>query len=226
MTMNGPDGQVDEGNEPETVSILGDPAPMLDRLRTAEGGWLVPDITPLEAPGAGAEPLIAVVDTGVIADHPSLTGRIVEQIDLTGEGVADQHGHGTAVSAILAATVPSCRIISVKALDRTGSADIPRLSLAFREAARALGDDGRVVNVSAGRRNPECTGDCALCATVSELQEAKYVFVCAAGNEPGVTYCPARVAISVTTEDAWAAPGDVVAAVPGWRPEGTTTQPG
>jgi subtilisin family serine protease len=201
------------------VAILDGTQPILTHLRGEDGNWLVPDLEPLVLAGAPTSRTVAaVIDTGVIAEHPSLVGRIVEEVDLTGEGVEDQHGHGTAVAAILAATAPTVDIISVKALDRTGRCNTPTLALAFREAARLLGSSGSVVNVSAGIRQPACRGDCALCATVTELQSEGYIFVCAAGNSPGVTYCPAKVGIAVTTPAPWAAPGSVVTDAPQWRP--------
>ena len=43
------------------------------------------------------------------------------------------------------------------------------------------------------------------------------MFVCAAGNDPGVAYCPARVSIAISTHASWDADGDFDAAPPGWR---------
>jgi subtilisin family serine protease len=38
---------------------------------------------------------VAVLDTGIDATHPAFAGVDIEQRDFTGEGVEDQHGHGT-----------------------------------------------------------------------------------------------------------------------------------
>jgi subtilisin family serine protease len=201
------------------VGILGGSTErMLDQLRTADGRWYVPDVAPVELP-PDLDPgptTMAVVDTGVCLEHPLLRDRVIDQVDVTGSGVEDRHGHGTTVAAIIAATTPSVRIISVKALDDDGQGTIPTLCLGLREAARRLGPGG-TINLSAGRRDPSCRGTCALCATVTDLQDTQNALVvCAAGNEPGVTYCPAQVGIAVSTDAPWAAPGDVSVPAPMW----------
>ncbi len=201
------------------VGILGGTTErMLDRLRGPDGRWFVPDVAPIVLP-SDLDPgptTVAVVDTGVCLDHPLLRERVIDQVDVTGTGIEDRHGHGTAVAAILAATTPSVRIIAVKALGDDGQGTIGKMSLGLREAAKRLGPN-KVINLSAGRRDPTCTGTCALCATVTELAETMNIsVVCAAGNEPGVTYCPAQVGIAVTTGAPWAAPGDVSVDAPNW----------
>ncbi|MFU8946186.1 S8 family serine peptidase [Mycetocola zhadangensis] len=160
-----------------------------------------------------------VIDTGVCDDHPSLVGRIINQIDLTGEGATDENGHGTAVAAILATNIPTSRIISVKAMNARGQATVALLNHAIRVAANLLsGREGvGVINVSAGRRTPLCKQDCPLCTTARQLWETSNLAVtCAAGNAPGVTYCPAKSVFSVATPDEWSAPGDVTVFPPGW----------
>lgn len=203
----------------DPVVILGRIEPLLPALLQPDGRWLLPDVAPLDLPGFTPQPeAIVVVDSGIRADHPSLVGRVVDELDLTGEGPEDLHGHGTAVAAILATTSPWADIISVKALDRHGQSTVATLRLALREAARLVAGRGRVANVSAGRRTPTCNGDCPLCSTVGRIQnESDLMFVCAAGNLPDVTYCPAKVAISVSTPAEWDAPGDVTHDVPGWK---------
>lgn len=204
--------------ENDPVAILDSSGPILDRLHRSDGSWLVPvmpRIFPVGDPGL--ESIVAVIDTGVCDEHPSLAGRIIEQVDLTGEGVSDQNGHGTAVAAILAVTSQGTNIISVKGLCASGEATIAELSHAMRTAARLLEGRGRIINLSAGRRTPSCQNNCPLCATAIELDHQGFLLVCAAGNEPGVTYCPAKSAIAVATPDEWSAPGDVVDIPPGWE---------
>jgi len=203
----------------DPVSILGRLEPLLPTLLQPDGRWLVPDIEPYSVPEFEPEPGLAiVVDSGVRRDHPSLKGRIAGELDLTGEGSEDLHGHGTAVAAILAASSPWLQLYSIKALRRTGHGDVATLAHAFREAARVAGDERRVVNVSAGRRTPDCSNDCPLCATVLQLQDRPHplVFVCASGNTPGVAYCPARVSIAISTPAPWDADGDIDGHPPGW----------
>ncbi len=92
-----------------------------------QGGW-APGIGPLTGAGIG----VAVIDSGV-ALMPELRGRIVASKDFTddrGLGL-DQHGHGTHVAGIIAASganrfdetrgvAPGANIISLKVLDAQG----------------------------------------------------------------------------------------------------------
>jgi subtilisin family serine protease len=80
----------------------------------------------------GAGGIVAVVDSGVDGNHPELQRHIlpgrsmVEQNDDT----QDQHGHGTAIAGIIAATTnnaigmsgicPTCQILPVKVLNESG----------------------------------------------------------------------------------------------------------
>lgn len=204
----------------DPVEALGTSLTM-DFLRSADGRWRSRPVRPEwveTAPWSDSRITIAVVDTGVCDDYPPLVGKVLEQVDLTGEGVRDEHGHGTAVAAILLAhSSPFTEVLSVKALGRDKTATVGRLSLGMRKAAEMLGERGRIINVSAGRRTPECTGECPLCTTVTQLQDDGFIVVAAAGNSVGVTYCPARVSISVTTAGPDAAEGTVTSSLPDWE---------
>src|SRR5574341_1355083 len=52
-----------------------------------------------------ADLVVAVVDTGVAANHPDLAGRVLPGYDATGSGAigVDDNGHGTAVAGVVAA---------------------------------------------------------------------------------------------------------------------------
>jgi len=67
--------------------------------------------------GDGA--VVAVVDTGLDADHPEFEGRIVTSVNvIDGGSVTDSVGHGTHVAGIIGGktvgVAPECRIIPVK----------------------------------------------------------------------------------------------------------------
>lgn len=209
----------DDDDPVETLSS----APTLARLRAPDGQWLLTPVRPHWADAfdwPDTEIVVAVVDTGICDDHPSIAGRVLEQVDLTGEGSRDEDGHGTAVTAVLLThSSPATKVVSVKALGRDGRTSIALLSHAMRRAAKLLGDRGVVINVSAGRRTPDCVGDCPLCTTVTQIrEESGHRVIAAAGNTPGVTYCPARSAFSISTPEHGAAPGNVVIDLPDWEP--------
>lgn len=202
------------------IQILGgNLRPMLPTLHPTPDTWLVPDIGPPPWAGdlTGKGQTIVIVDTGVLTDHPRLTDRVITRVDLTGEGLDDEHGHGTAVAAIAASVATEAGIISVKAIGRTGVADISMLAAGILKAGEMLATGGQI-NVSAGRSNPTCTGQCPLCRAAAHVKTIPGVILCgASGNTAEPTYCPAREAISVETPDAWDAIGDIVVAPPSWH---------
>ncbi|MEA2632397.1 MAG: thermitase, partial [Chloroflexota bacterium] len=157
-------------------------------------------------------PIIAVIDTGVDATHPDLGGRVLPGIDLVNNDsdASDDHGHGTHVAGIIAATGNNglggagvcwgCRILPVKALDASGSGTYSVLASAITWAA----DHGaRIINMSLGGYTTSTT----LNAAVVYAQSRGIVVVAAAGND-GVTtrFYPAAfagvVAVGASTADA------------------------
>lgn len=99
---------------------------------------------------------VAVVDSGVAADHPDLAGRIVAGHDFIygGDDVSDGNGHGTHVSGIIAAdanaigtvgVAPSASIEPLRVLNAAGIGTTASSAAAFDLA----GTQGvRVVNAS------------------------------------------------------------------------------
>jgi type VII secretion-associated serine protease mycosin len=132
---------------------------------------------------------VAVVDTGVQADHPDLRGRVLPGIDLIsgGNGWLDANGHGTQMAGFVAAAgravgvAPAARILPVTAGTGVGAnGGLPKISEAIRWAT----DNGaRVICVSLGQAEQED----------SMQQATKYaidhdvIVVAAVGNRPGST---------------------------------------
>jgi membrane-anchored mycosin MYCP len=136
----------------------------------------------------GSGVTVAVVDTGVDADHPQLAGQVVRSIDVSKTGSNDCLGHGTKVAGIVAALdqrdrdrafvgiAPRAKILSVKYTNQEHSngAD-PNLAKAIRTAVDAKGV--RVINVSSTAPD---TPD--LRAAVTYAQSRDILIVAAAGN--------------------------------------------
>jgi hypothetical protein len=103
---------------------------------------------------------VAVVDSGVEADHQELTGSVLPGIDYVkagGDGRTDPNGHGTHVAGVIAAHVnnalgiagaaPDVKILPVRVLDASGGGVASNVAKGVIWAA----DHGaRVINLSLG----------------------------------------------------------------------------
>ncbi|MFZ4159889.1 S8 family peptidase [Streptomyces griseoincarnatus] len=148
-----------------------------------------------------ASPLVGIIDSGVVANHPLLRGCVVEAVTTSTwiEDGADRHGHGTAVASILARgsldgqissndwDAPPFRVMSVRVLDE--NAQIPPYRLAEREltdAAIYLAQQGvKVINLSLGDLNSMIVGNRApsIAALLDALSRSlNVVFVVPTGN--------------------------------------------
>jgi subtilisin family serine protease len=133
----------------------------------------------------GAGQTVAVVDTGVDAHHPDLTGQVFGGHDFIGAGdddPTDEEGHGTHVAGTIAAArgngegvagvAPDSMVVPLRAL-ADGSTDV-ETAAAFEWA----GDHGiRVVNASFAGADPSQAEIDAI------TRHDKTLFVVAAGNE-------------------------------------------
>jgi subtilisin family serine protease len=123
----------------------------LDRIR-AQDAWSRSD-------GAGA--VVAVIDTGVDAEHEDLRGLVVPGRDFVdGSSDRDRNGHGTHVAGIIGArsgnglgisgAAPGARVMAVRALDADGLASEARVADAVDYSVRRCAELGVrcVVNLS------------------------------------------------------------------------------
>ena len=140
--------------------------------------------------GKGAGLTVAVVDSGVQANHPDMAGRvrpgaaIVNGVVQTGAGGTDVNGHGTHVAGIMAAgengvgtvgVAPQVTILPVRVLDAQGvgpNSDIGK------GITWAVDHGAKVVNVSIGSD----TKAASVTAAVSYAVDRGVVVVAAAGN--------------------------------------------
>src|SRR4051794_36356073 len=147
--------------------------------------------------GAGA--VIAVVDSGVQADHPDLAGRLLPGHDFVqNDGTPqDGNGHGTHVTGIavadtgngigVASVAPGAMVLPVRVLDDGGAGDSATVARGI-DYARTHGAD--VINLSLGSEVPivGAMGGDEIDAAIHRAIAAGIVVVAAAGNN-GVPVC-------------------------------------
>ncbi|MBO9317494.1 MAG: peptidase S8 [Chloroflexus sp.] len=136
----------------------------------------------------GGPIVIAVIDTGVDANHPELAGRVLSGFNaITGSpNASDDNGHGTAVAGIIAASGDNgegiaglcwgCVILPIKACLSNGRCRDSSVISAIRWAT----DNGaRIINLSLGGSSPSP----ALHEVVRYASERGVLIVAASGNE-------------------------------------------
>jgi serine protease AprX len=151
--------------------------------------------------GAGVG--IALIDSGIWAQHRSLAGRVVAAVDFVGDSSArarqDSYGHGTHIAAIAAGdspypqdstfqmpfrgVAPGANLISLRVIgaDGTGmsSSVIDAIDWAIRNRRRY---NIRVINLSLGHAPEESYKFDPMCEAVERAVHAGIVVVAAAGN--------------------------------------------
>ncbi len=147
--------------------------------------------------GSVPEFSMAVIDTGLMLEHPLLRDRVVASEDLTGEGPADLNGHGTVVALVLLLREPTAKLINVKTFDSSGRGSEEALARAI-ELAVEMG--ARSINISGGVYHKrwrvfECRADCAVCLAAEKAAVKGLWIAASAGDEPGRVNCPARLGL-------------------------------
>lgn len=154
--------------------------------------------------GAGVK--VAVIDTGVHAEHPHV-GGISGGIGFDQEGRAtddrqDRLGHGTAVAAAIREKAPAVDLLAVKVFDRrlvtTGTALVAGIQWAIAQQVH-------LINLSLGTTN-EAHRD-VLIAAVSEA-EAAGALVVAAAPQPDAAWLPGALPGVVAADVDWMCPRD------------------
>ena len=184
---------------PDGADVSGVTAlPLEDVRRWAFGG----------ATGAGVK--VAVVDSGVDADHPAVRGlaggvafEVDDEAELGWRSVDGPHedlvGHGTACAGIIRSLAPEAEIWSVRVL---GANLKGRGALLHAGIAWAVEHGMAVANLSLSSKSE------ALFAPLHEVADQAYfartLLVSAANNQPGPTY-PSQYASVVSVA---AMPGD------------------
>lgn len=147
----------------------------------------------LKENGVTEELTVAIIDSGVDADHPFLKDRISDKstsVVEDGMGASDVEGHGTHIAGIIADNTPdNVKIMSVRCFYEEGLTTelLTRLAVNY-----AVNNGAQVINLSFGG---ECNKDfCVLDTALKEAFKADAVVVAAAGNENqrADQICPAK----------------------------------
>jgi subtilisin family serine protease len=137
-----------------------------------------------ERTGAGIT--VAVIDSGVHAQHPHV-GSVADAacIDPPDGDTVDRLGHGTAVASAIRDLAPGVTLIVAKIFDRTLTTNADALARGIQWAA---GRGARLVNLSVGTTNP--LHEDRLAASVAHAADAGAIVVSARewlpGSLPGV----------------------------------------
>nr|WP_198151738.1 S8 family serine peptidase [Kibdelosporangium sp. MJ126-NF4] len=139
----------------------------------------------------GKDVKVAVLDTGVDATHPDLTGKLAGAKDFSGgDDPTDHHGHGTHVASTILGSgaasggkykgvAPDARLLAAKVLNDDGSGGYSGIVSGMEWAVE---QGAKVVNLSLGATDTEDIDP--LEAAVNRLSADKGVlFVVAAGND-------------------------------------------
>lgn len=156
--------------------------------------------------------IVAVLDSGIDSNLLEFAGRVVAGYDFANNdsNPADDHGHGTAVASVLAATGMNtnrgcgidwqCRIMPVKVLEPYSN-DVTQTVGSFSWFAQginwAVAHGAKVINLSAG--GWETTNQTVLGTAISNAVAAGCIFVTIAHNQPawGISY-PGILPLSIT----------------------------
>jgi subtilisin family serine protease len=141
---------------------------------------------------AGRGIRVAVLDTGIDANHPALLGKVVDQVSTCGEDVAIPGDHGTHTAGTVASNDPVYRgvayeasLINIKVLTSAGFG-MPQFVIDGLEQAVRRG--AHVASLSLGWSEIfhgwVCNdADCILCQAADNASRLGVTVVVAAGNE-------------------------------------------
>jgi serine protease AprX len=165
--------------------------------------------------GRPSVPTIAIVDSGVDAGHPDLSGRVTQQVTFTTllpNSSGDGRGHGTLVASIAAGSgvgyagaAPQAKIISLDVLNDNGEglmSDV--IAAADWLYANKSKYNIRVANFSLNSAEQSSFMYDPLAKAVEKLWLSGMVVVTAAGNtasgglQSGVQYAPANDPFVIT----------------------------
>jgi subtilisin len=143
--------------------------------------------------GTGRGQIVAILDSGVEADHPAVGGRLVRSMAVSlesgepryveAEGEGDLVGHGTACAGIIHGLAPEAELVSVRVLgaENRGKGSVFAAGLDW-----VIDSGASIVNLSLSSRSEDYHP--ILHEIVDRAYFANVLFVCAANNVPGPSY--------------------------------------
>ena len=137
---------------------------------------------------AGRGVSVAVIDSGIDASHPDLSGRVVDSVEARLDNkkvvfdpsdAGDSAGHGTACAGIIVSIAPEVDLHSIKVLGPGGLGD----GMAFLAGLEwAIKQRYRVINLSLGTTKPQFFAP--LHDLLDRAYQAGCIVVAAANNLP------------------------------------------
>ncbi len=131
----------------------------------------------------GGNVLVAIIDSGVDANHPELAGAIAETYDVLSNQPYTPHKHGTAIAGLIAAharlmsAAPGSRILAIRAFDGSGKSAEGTTFDILKSLDWAAAHNARVINMSfAGPADP------AIHRSLDAAHKKGIVLVAAVGN--------------------------------------------
>ncbi len=167
------------------------PGALIEFLESVPEHLLEPDNL-----GAGQGVRIAVIDSGIAADHPDIGVPVTRSVEVAfdprGQPIVrdtapeDRAGHGTACADIIGRLAPECQLWNVRALNEHCKGNSRGLLAALRWA---IDEGADVINMSLGTRDPALSEP--LRALVDDAYRKGLLIVAASNNVPGVHSYPA-----------------------------------
>jgi serine protease len=164
-----------------------------DPLRSQQWNLDVVESDAAHATATGAGAIVAVIDSGVLATHPDLGGRLLPGRDFVQDDSTPQdgNGHGTHVAGVvvaneengvgIAGVAPGATVLPLRALDDDGAGSTTDVAEAIDYA---VAQGAHVINLSLGSEVPliGAGGDDEFNAALGRAAAANVTIVAAAGN--------------------------------------------
>ncbi|MCL4860784.1 MAG: S8 family serine peptidase [Caldilineaceae bacterium] len=159
-------------------------------------GWSAPDssnyvnqaafeqvnLAPALAHYDGEGIIVAILDTGIDLNHPSLAGRWIDGWDMVAddpepqdEGPGNGWGHGTHIAGIILPIAPQSKLLPVRVLNSDGRGNVYTLAYAIEWAVER---GAHVLNLSLGTNG----NSSVLREVVEQARSQGVIVVAAAGN--------------------------------------------